>query len=153
LKPTHIFNCHVKDAFTFTPKEIAFMRANLDNRERLFGELVPWDHANYGMDASWIRCDPYTQKAAPDAALQLDIVITNHSTEPRPASCRAVLPKTLGKRRTAWVEATAAAKAELRIPLKLRIPAEAAAGRYVAAIDVKFGPWRLPQIAEAIIDI
>ena len=47
LRPTHIFNCHVDDAFTFTPEEIAFMRKNLDQREKLFGQLVPWDHANY----------------------------------------------------------------------------------------------------------
>ena len=25
LQPTHMFNCHVDDAFTFTPDEIQFM--------------------------------------------------------------------------------------------------------------------------------
>ena len=40
LKPTHMFNCHVDDAFTFTPDEIQFMRKRLDEREQMFGQLV-----------------------------------------------------------------------------------------------------------------
>jgi len=63
LQPTHIFNCHVNPAFTFTAEEIRFMRQTLDEREKRFGALVPWDHANYGLDESWVRCFPYTQQA------------------------------------------------------------------------------------------
>ncbi|MEZ4664126.1 MAG: hypothetical protein R2911_41885 [Caldilineaceae bacterium] len=35
LQPTHIFNCHVALAFTFTPAEINFMRQNLAERTQL----------------------------------------------------------------------------------------------------------------------
>jgi glyoxylase-like metal-dependent hydrolase (beta-lactamase superfamily II) len=153
LRPTHIFNCHVADAFTFTPEEIGFMRKNLDEREELFGELVPWDHANYGLDACWVRAFPYTQQAKPGDTVQVDVVITNHSTQAHNCACRAVLPEALGGEPGAWLQGTAPAKTEHALPLSLPIPADTPPGRYVIPIDVKHGPWHLPQFAEAIIDV
>ena len=61
LQPTHIFNCHVNEAFTFTADELRWMRDNLAEREQLFGQLVPWEHANFGLDPSWVRSHPYAQ--------------------------------------------------------------------------------------------
>ena len=61
LKPTHIFNCHVDQAFDFTDKEINFMLDTLAEREKCYTDLFPWDHANYGMDDQWVRCFPYQQ--------------------------------------------------------------------------------------------
>lgn len=153
LRPTHVFNCHVDDAFTFTPGEIRFMRKNLDQRERLFGELVPWDHANYALDPSWVRCHPYTQKAKPGDEVRLQVVITNHSTKPHAAACRAVLPTAFGAEGTRWVKAKVAAKAEGHLPVAFRAPPAARPGRHVVPVDVKYGPWHLPQFAEAIIDL
>ena len=153
LKPTHIFNCHVSDAFTFTPEEIQFMRKNLDEREKLFGELVPWDHANYGMDASWVRCHPYTQKVEPGDEVRLEVVITNHSTSPNTASCRAALPKDFGGGPPSWVKAEVLPKAEKDLPVVFGIPSDAESGRYVIPIDVEYGTWHLPQFAEAIVDV
>jgi glyoxylase-like metal-dependent hydrolase (beta-lactamase superfamily II) len=153
LMPTHIFNCHVADAFTFTREEIGFMRRNLDDRELLFGQLVPWDHPNYAMDASWVRCDPYTQKAKPGEEVRLEAVVNNHSTDPNLARCRVAPPRLLGGKPGPWVEAEVGAKAEGRLPLVLPIPPDARPGRCVAVVDVKYGPWRLPQLAEAIVDI
>ncbi len=153
LKPTHIFNCHVDDAFTFTPQEISFMRDNLDRREELFGRLVPWDHANYGLDASWVRCYPYTQKAKPDEHARVQTVITNHSTGLRTAACRAVLPRAWGGAATDWSKAEVPAKTEKAVPLSLPVPGDAQPGRYVVAIDVRFGDWDLPQFAEAIVTV
>lgn len=153
LKPTHIFNCHVADAFTFTSEEIGFMRKNLDERERLFGELVPWDHANYGTDASWVRCFPYTQTAKAGDNIALEVVVTNHSTKAVPARCRAVLPSVLAGEATAWVDATIPAKTEGQLPIRFDIPSNTPPGRYVVPVDVKYGAWDLPQFAEAILDI
>ena len=153
LKPTHIFNCHVADAFTFTPDEIAFMRKNLDEREKLFGALVPWDHANYGLDASWIRCFPYTQKVKAGAELRSEVVITNHSTIPQTAACRIVLPKAFRSENTKWIETEISSKTEGSLPFSLNVPKDMPPGRYVIPIDVKYGPWTLPQFAETIVDI
>jgi len=153
LSPTHIFNCHVADAFTFTPDEIRFMRRNLDERERLFGELVPWDHANYGLDPSWVRCDPYTQKGKAGEKIGVDVVITNHSAGPQRCACRPLLPKSFGGVTAPWIESEAPAKTEHRLALSLSVPAELAPGRLVIPVDVKHGPWHLPQFAEAIVDV
>jgi len=153
LQPTHLFNPHVDQAFTFTPEEIRFMRKNLDQRERLFGELFPWDHANYGLEPSWVRCHPYTQQAKEGEKVRLKVVITNHSTKPQTAACRAVLPKALGGRPTPWVETQVPAKTEKDLPLVFPVPPDSRPGRYVVPVDVKYGPWHLPQFAEAIVDI
>jgi glyoxylase-like metal-dependent hydrolase (beta-lactamase superfamily II) len=153
LQPTHLFNPHVDQAFTFTPEEIRFMRSNLDRRERLFGQLVPWDHANYGLDPSWVRCHPYTQEAEPGGKVRLKVVITNHSDKPQTAACRAVLPEAFGDRPTAWVDTQVPAKTEKGLPLAFGVVPGARQGRYVVPVDVRYGPWHLPQFAEAIVDL
>lgn len=165
LRPTHIFNCHVNTAFDFTEEECRFMRANLAEREKLFGELLPWDHANYGMDESWVRCDPYEQKAKAGEEVTVEIVITNHSSAPRTASCRPILPRAWcgdatnpawppgkpdAKQPATWPTVEVPAKSESRIRLLLRIPAGAKLGRYVIPVDVRYDRWALPQFTEAI---
>jgi glyoxylase-like metal-dependent hydrolase (beta-lactamase superfamily II) len=153
LKPTHMFNCHVDDAFTFTPDEIQFMRAQLDEREQLFGRLVPWEHANFGQDPLWVRTDPYRQPARAGSDVQVKIVITNHSTAPATYACRAVLPTALGGSATEWIEATVPPKKEQDFPLSLALPTNVPHGRYVVPLDVR-GPARLlPRFSELIVDV
>ncbi len=162
LRPTHIFNCHVQDAWDFTPEACRFMRANLAERETLFGRLVPWDHANYGMDEPWVRCAPYEQQAAPGARVELRVVVTNHSTEPRVAACRPVLPRSWGeaaRKQTAavpedvagWPRAEVAPKSEGEVRLPFRVPEDVTPGRYVIPVDLRYGRWTLPQFQEAIV--
>jgi len=153
LKPTHIFNCHVDDAFAFTPEEIQFMRDNLDEREKLFVRIVPWDHANYGMDPSWVRCFPYMQRAKPGDTLNVNVIITNHSATPQNTACRAVLPPAFGNVTSKWIETEISAKEEKEFQVSIHLPAGLEAGRYVIPVDVNHGPWRLPQFTEAIIDV
>ncbi|MFW6163015.1 MAG: MBL fold metallo-hydrolase, partial [Planctomycetota bacterium] len=159
LKPTHLFNCHVDTPFDFTPDQCRRMRATLAARERLFGDLVPWDHANYGLDASWVRPHPYEQTAKPGDEVTLGVVVTNHSAQPRPARCRPVLPQAWssggrGSRRADdWSKATIAPKTEGTVPLTLRVPPSAEPGRWVVPIDVHYEPRHLPQFAEAIVVI
>ena len=151
LKPTHIFNCHVKEAFDFTAEQTRFMRANLAEREQLFGRLVPWDHANYGMDEPWVRCYPYEQRARPGDEVSFRVVLTNHSSEPRQAVCRAVVPRAFNGAASGWTSAEVAAKAEGEVPLSLRLPPDVPPGRYVIPVDVRYGKWTLPQFTEAVV--
>lgn len=152
LRPTHIFNCHVNDAFQFTPEQCRFMRQNLTERERLFGQLLAWDHPNYGMDDSWVRADPYEQEAAAGGEAAVDLVVTNHSTAPRNAICRAVLPRSWKAAGAAFnASATITAKQEGRLALRLPIPAGVGPGRYVIPFDVNYADRRLPQFTEAIV--
>lgn len=153
LQPTHIFNCHVDLAFTFTDAEIRFMRQTLDERERRFGALMPWEHANYGLDESWVRCFPYTQQVQRGQQVTVDVVVTNHAATPQATACRAVLPSVWGGGVTDWQQAELAAKTERGLPLTLQIPARATPGRYVVPIDVKHGRHDLPQFAEAVLDV
>ena len=151
LKPTHIFNEHVDPAFDFTDDEIAFMRANLAEREKLFGEVVPWDHANYGLDEPWARCFPYEQKAAPGGEVAFKLVITNHSAEARKATCRAVLPSAWGRKATEWAATGIASRKDGEMNLAFRIPPDAKPGRTIIPVDLKYGEWDLPQFTEAIV--
>ncbi len=151
LKPSHIFNCHVAPAFTFTPEECRFMRTNLAEREKLFSEIVPWDHANYGMDEPWVRCFPYEQNATAGSKVDLSVVVTNHSAKPRTAVCRAVLPRTFGGKTTNWVSVEIPAKTEGEVRLSFQVPAGVKPGRYVIPIDLRYGKWVLPQFTEAIV--
>jgi hypothetical protein len=43
-------------------------------------------------------------------------------------------------------------KAEHRLSLSLPLPDDLPSGRYVIPVDIKFGPWHMPQRAEAIIE-
>lgn len=153
LQPTHIFNCHVDPAFTFTGEEIRFMRQTLDEREKRFGALVPWEHANYGLDDSWVRCFPYTQQARAGERVTVEVVFTNHAAIAQATACRATLPAAWGGTATDWKTADVPAKTEKGLSLTLQIPAGAAAGRYVVPIDVKHGSYDLPQFAEAVVEV
>ena len=44
------------------------------------------------------------QRAKAGDRIDLDVVVTNHSTKPQPTACRAILPKALGGKPTAWIE-------------------------------------------------
>ena len=163
LRPTHLFNCHVKDAFDFTPEECRFMRANLAERERLFGELVPWDNANYGMDEPWVRADPYEQKCTPGSLVSFDVVLTNHSLQPRTAACRLVTPTAWGGkplppmlqadrgRGSGWASVEVPPKSDGRLRLSVRVSANAQPGRYVIPVDLWYGDRALPQFTEAML--
>lgn len=153
LKPTHIFHCHLDDAFTFTPDQVRFMLRSLEEREEMFGELVPWDHANYGMDPWWVRCSPYLQKVSPGARVRLDVVITNHSATPHRVACRVAASKSAGIPDTPWVRTEVPAKTEQRLPIVFQVPPHTSPGRHVVPVDVEYGSWNLPQFDEAIIDV
>lgn len=150
LKPTHIFNCHVQCAFTFSDEEIRQMRTNLAERERLYADLFPWDHPNYGMDEHWVRPYPYEQDVAAGEAVTLRVCFTNHSSEARIASCRPILPES-------WdlnipeQSVTVPPKQEGYITFSIPIPTHAnGAQRVIIPLDVTYDGRPLGQFREAI---
>jgi glyoxylase-like metal-dependent hydrolase (beta-lactamase superfamily II) len=153
LRPTHMFNCHVNDAFTFTPEEIRFMRKQLDERETLFGQLVPWEHANFGTDPSWVRCQPYWQQARAGDTLNLRVVFTNHAPQEQAFKCRVAGTRSLGGKPSAWTSISLKSKAEQPVELAFQLARDLPAGRYVLPIDVTCGDRQLPQFTEAIVDL
>jgi len=151
LKPTHIFNCHVNEAFDFTAAQCRFMRANLAERERLFGELVPWDHANYGMDEPWVRCFPYEQEAQAGKAVELKVIITNHSSVSQQAKARPVWPLGWKLGKGTWTKKDIPYKSDGALPLSGKIPQGATPGRYIIPIDLRYDGRTLPQFTEGIV--
>ncbi len=151
LRPTHIFNCHVDKAFDFTPEQCRFMRENLARREELFGRLFPWDHANYGMDASWVRAFPYEMEGKAGQPVEFDVVFTNHSKKTQAAECRAIAPGRWRCGPSAWSRGEIGSKEEGTLGVKLTIPPKVGPGRYIVPIDVRYGSRELPQFTEAVV--
>jgi glyoxylase-like metal-dependent hydrolase (beta-lactamase superfamily II) len=165
LRPTHLFNCHVDNAFTFTPEQIRFMRTSLAEREPMFAEIVAWDHANYAMDESWVRCFPYEQRVTPGKKVEVRLIVTNHSGKPRQFTARLNLPQTWSlsattghaatpDRRpeaTGWKATTIPAKTDGELLFKLDIPPNLVTGRHVLTADIRYDDRVLPQFTEGIL--
>ena len=103
------------------------------------------------MDESWIRTFPYEQQADPGDVVSLEVVITNHSTEPCDASARPVMPRSWGQAPDDWQSISAPAKAETPLTLRFEIPAQTRPGRYPIPLDVRYGERLLPQFTETVI--
>ena len=152
LKPDLILNCHLDVGFAFSDEQLDAMRANLAEREWLFGDLLPWDQANYGLDESWVRCYPYEQRVSPGGRVGLEVVFTNHSTGEREATCRPVLPQAWGVQLEPQ-SVRIAPKEEQGISFGLNVPQDAVSGRWVVPVEVTYGGRRLGQFREAILDV
>lgn len=150
LNPTHIFNCHVDPAFDFTHKEITFMLETLSEREKCYTDLIPWDHANYGMDDQWIRCHPYEQEVTCGSPVHISVEITNHSDQPRKAVARPILP-TSWKEDIGTIETTIPPKSNGNIQFSIQIPQQCdKIGRIVIPFDIIYNDISLGQFREAI---
>ncbi|MFO7902331.1 MAG: MBL fold metallo-hydrolase [Pirellulaceae bacterium] len=152
-QPTHLFNCHVDNAFNFTEEEIAYMRKQLNRREELFGELTPWSHANFATDPSWVRADPYRRELKPGRTAEFEAVITNHAESAKVCACRVTVPKQWGGGKGKWMTRRLPAKSEIALPLSVDVPPDAKAGRYIVPIDVRLGTLELPSFAEGMLDV
>lgn len=153
LKPTHIFNCHVNPAFDFSDKELKFMIDTLSTREKCYTDLIPWDHANYGMDDQWVRCYPYEQEAKCGDTVTISVEFTNHSDESRNAKVRPILPPS-------WddaidtIEKTIPRKSDGNLLFSIPIPQHCdKIGRIVIPFDIIYNDIPLGQFREAIVVI
>jgi glyoxylase-like metal-dependent hydrolase (beta-lactamase superfamily II) len=152
LKPTHIFNCHVDPAFDFTNEEIQFMRANLAERERIYGELFPWDSPNYGMDEYWVHCYPYEQNVMIGEDVNLHVDITNHSSSEHKAVCRPILPKSWGIE-VDVKSVVIPSKSNGRITFSFTVPKGINAGKVIVPIELTYGGRNLGQFREAMLNV
>lgn len=155
LKPTHIFNCHVDQAFDFTDDELDFMLATLNEREKCFSELFPWEHANYGMDEHWIRCYPYEQEITPEIRTQLTVEVTNHSPDARMVKAQPILPESW-ENEVPSESTTIPPKSEGKIEFSITIPnakiltSSESSKRLVIPVEITYDGTALGQFREAI---
>jgi glyoxylase-like metal-dependent hydrolase (beta-lactamase superfamily II) len=156
LQPTHIFNCHVQEAFAFTADEIGWMRANLAEREALYTALVPWEHANYGLDEFWVRCDPYEQEVAAGQTVGLQVVVTNHSDRAKPVQCQPILPAAWAMTvppQQALIPAKGVGQVAFSLPIPADLPRRMQADprqRLVIPVEIVYDGLPLGQFREAI---
>ncbi len=152
-RPTHIFNCHVNEAFDFTGEQCRFMHETLAERERLYGELFPWDHANYGMDEPWIRVFPYESIMKPGTEHTLQVVVTNHSAVTQKGRVRYVLPRSwkTETRFGRWASFSIPPKQEGAAALSFRVPDAVPRTRSIITFDVCYSGVELPQFTEAVV--
>ncbi|MBO3802921.1 MAG: MBL fold metallo-hydrolase [Candidatus Brockarchaeota archaeon] len=153
LEPCLLVNNHVDQAFDFTRGQREFMRKNLEERMREFGELIAWDDPNYGMDEHWIRCFPYEQRVARGSEAKVQVVFTNHSSEPREASCRASLPRSWGSGATEFAGSVIQPRREGSVPISFEVPEKIEPKRYVVPVDAWYSGRFLPQVSETIIRV
>ena len=153
LKPTHIFNCHVDPAFDFSNEEITFMVDTLSEREKCYADLIPWNHANYGIDDQWVRCYPYEQEVRCGNSVMISVEITNHSDKPSNAKAIPILPQQWNVK-IHPAEATIQPKSDGYIQFSIQIPQQCdKIGRIVIPFDVTYNDIALGQIREAILVI
>ena len=91
-KPDYIFNQHQDRAFSFTDDDLDYMDNMLAGRERLFAEVLPWPHPNFGTDENWIRAYPHEQEVRAGASFWVEVRFTNHGHEEVAATVQPVLP-------------------------------------------------------------
>jgi len=92
-KPHYIFNQHQDRAFCYSDHDLDHMDAMLAERERLFAEVLPWPHPNFGIDENWVRAYPYEQEVRRGTPFYVDIQFTNHGAEEVAAEVEPVLPE------------------------------------------------------------
>lgn len=154
LQPTHIFNCHVDDAFRFTDAEIDFMQTTLRKRESLLGELSDWGQVNFATDPHWARGYPFEQDGAAGQVLTVGLDITNHAAETKTATVKPILPSS-----PEWGEAVAeksvaiAAGEDARVSFTITIPPTytPTSKTLVIPFDLNFAGRDLPLFRECIV--
>jgi hypothetical protein len=130
------------------------MQDNLAERETAFGELFPWDHANYGMDEHWLRCWPYEQTVSPGDSAEIELQATNHSVRTWGLEAQPVLP-------AAWQVSVPPAETLVRPrsdgSIRFTVPVPATAGpagsRVAIPLQVRYGNRSLGQFREAVLVI
>lgn len=152
LKPDIIFNQHVEVGFHFTDPAWDRIDATLEARERLLADLLPWPHPDFGTDEYWVRTYPYEQTTGPGRDMTIDVEFSNHAETPIRATVALEPPEGW----TAIPEALSTiciSKENTSLRLGLRVPEDAAGGRYVIPVQIAWGSRNLGSFREAIVNV
>jgi len=165
LKPDFIFNQHQGRAFSYTDEELDYMDDMLAKREKLIGEMVPWEDPNFALDEWWVRTYPYDQEVSSGTDVAISVQFTNHGTEAVHAKVEPVLPE-------GWIWNEKASEASVVVPartdgsvdgycknpdgqvrIKFRVSEGAAPGCYVVPFRVAWGDRYLGQVRHALVRV
>jgi glyoxylase-like metal-dependent hydrolase (beta-lactamase superfamily II) len=144
-----LINQHVPPAFRYSPAQLDFMIDTFQKRRAVMAALFPWDDPNYGLDEQWARFYPYTAKVASGGRLELQVILRNHSSEPREFRVTPHVP-------SGWKTAPEPLRVSIgpRQEGSVRIPITAGKpGLQIVTADVGFGPWDRREWTEAMITV
>lgn len=82
-KDSWLVNQHINHRFRFTGEELGFLRSSYLERRELIAGFVPWDDPNFSVDEQWAWFHPYGQQSGPEAEVEVELKLTNHSPGPR----------------------------------------------------------------------
>jgi glyoxylase-like metal-dependent hydrolase (beta-lactamase superfamily II) len=151
---TMIVNQHIVPAFRYTPEQIDFMEANLQERIEVMSELFPWEDANFGIDSRWARFTPYGLNASSGETIDLELFIWNHGPDAEECVVELNPPKGWSVAESDRVQSrTIAGDSESKFTFKVQIPANWEEEWGVATADVALGDMRLIGWTEALIEL
>jgi hypothetical protein len=147
-----LINEHVLEPFRFSRAQLDHMTRILIERRALLHDLFPWDQPNYGIDERWARIDPYGQEIRAGEQATLTVRIQNHSRTPQ--SFRVALHAPNGfKIQPDQASITVAPGQEGTARFTAKVPNQQKPGVQVITADIYFGPWRLHQWCEALLNV
>ena len=165
LRPDFILNQHLELAFAFSGEQIATMEHTLEEREQLFGALLPWPHPDFGTDEHWVRAYPYQQEVAPGSRFWVDVQFTNHGPQPTVGQVEPVLPDGWRWERgggAAHVEVPARSDGTVEawegnpdraVRIWVQVESGAMPGRYVVPLRITWDGRYLGQFRHALVDV
>lgn len=122
----------------------------LNEREKLFSQLLPWDDPNFGLDPYWVSAYPFRQKVLPGEWVSVQARVFNHSSLPKRVTARLRADDEWGLRERGAV--LIPPHREGFIPLIAQAPTTPQARRDVLGIDVSFDGKDMGEAAVAIVD-
>ncbi|MBC7329594.1 MBL fold metallo-hydrolase [bacterium] len=154
IKPKLTFNSHIDTPFSISSQEVALWRRTLKEREKLMGELLPWENPNFGIDPYWAFAYPYELELSPGETGNVKIIIKNHSAQRIKFKIKPRFPQELACANVSqWVERKIEGKEESFILLPFSIPFHISPGQYVVLVDVTRREQEFPALIEFILRI
>lgn len=122
----------------------------LEEREKLFGTLLPWPSPNFGLDPHWVRAYPFRQSVLPGQAVTLEARIFNHSDVSQNASVALRTPEGWKVRQGGSMMIPP--RTEGSVELTAQAPLRPRNRRDVLGLTVVFGQRDLGEKGIAIVD-
>ncbi len=145
---TWLMNQHVAPMFRYTPAQIDRLRSELSKRTGILRALTPFPDPNFAVDEGWARLYPYASQAKAGEKIDLEFRITNHA--PVRTSYRVDWHWPAGTARPQSGTVAIAPFAEGVVRGRFTAPRP---GFYVVTASVAFGGHRLPEWAEAMVEV
>jgi glyoxylase-like metal-dependent hydrolase (beta-lactamase superfamily II) len=133
---------------SYVEKTIAY----LQEREKLYAKLFPYDNVNFGLDPYWIRAYPFRQEALPGASVEIGVRVMNHAARAKKVSVALALQEGWKEKRSVAV-AEIPARTEGRLGLSAIAPERSDRRRHVLGISAVVDGRPMGESAAAIVDL